>query len=98
MARSASPSARTLPVPNRRCKAEAHQDAASSGRQAISSSENVGSNPASVAVSAEPIMPPTELPTAMKANRRLPWLLSKQSAMKPQKTVTTNRAKTLVQT
>ena len=58
----------------------------------------IGAVGASVAVTVEPTMPPTEAPTAMKANRRRAWSLSKQSAMKPQKTVTTNSAKTLVHT
>ena len=98
IARPASPAVCTFPVPKRRCSTTAHQDAASSGTQASNSKEKVGTDSASKAVSDEPTMAPTELPTAINANRRLPWLLSKQSAMKPQKMVTTNSAKTLVQT
>jgi hypothetical protein len=89
---------RTLPVANRRCSVRAHHDASSRGTQAISSNEKVGTSSARDAVTVEPSMPPIELPTAMKGNRRLPWLLSKQSAIRPQNTVTTKSAKTLVQT
>jgi hypothetical protein len=43
-------------------------------------------------------MPPSEEPTAMKPNRRSPCSLRNRSATKPQNTVTTNSANTLVQT
>ena len=98
MARADSPATLTFPVSNLRFSASAHHEAISSGIQAISNSVNVGSASANTAVTDEPSMAPTELPTAMNANSLLPWLLSKQSAMKPQKTVTTNNAKTLVHT
>ncbi len=97
MARDFSPSAWTLPVEKRRSSTRAHQEANSSGTQAISNKENAGKTSAKPAVTVEPSMAPTELPMAINANKRLPWLLLKQSAMKPQNTVTTNRANTLVQ-
>ncbi len=75
-----------------------HQDAASSGTHASSRRAKVGTTSAIPEVTDEPAMPPSELPTAMKEKRRRPWSLSKQSLTKPQKTVTTKSAKTLVQT
>ena len=51
----------------------------------------------SVAVMAGPTIPPSVPPTPMNPKRRLPWPESNASAMKPQKTDTTNRLKTLVQ-